>query len=155
MLKNSQAIWSLANAPEDTFNSLHTTIHLTVTTACLSLKNLPNLKLRRWVWVCLLQSEKKPIMHQNDASALSPSFFVVGQSFLYLTFPLLLRLAVYIYHVFPNMPPKWTAQIAPGNKFLSLSGSQCARTHHEDNQNQWHQRRTKFKKKIINVTVNQ
>ena len=72
---------------------------------------------------------KKPIMHQNDASALSPSFFVVGQFFLYLTFPLLLRLAVYFEYVFLIMPSKWTLQIAPGTKFLRHLGSQCARAH--------------------------
>ena len=72
---------------------------------------------------------KKPIMHQNDASALSPSFFVVGQFFLYLTFPLLLRLAVYFEYVFLSMPSKWTLQIAPGTKFLRHLGSQCARAH--------------------------
>ena len=74
---------------------------------------------------------KKPIMHQNDASALSPSFFVVGQFFLYLTFPLLLRLAVYFEYVFLSMPSKWTLQIAPGTKFLRHLGSQCARAHPE------------------------
>ena len=68
-------------------------------------------------------------MHQNDASALSPSFFVVGQFFLYLTFPLLLRLAVYFEYVFLSMPSKWTLQIAPGTKFLRHLGSQCARAH--------------------------
>ena len=75
---------------------------------------------------------KKPIMHQNDASALSPSFFVVGQFFLYLTFPLLLRLAVYFEYVFLSMPSKWTLQIAPGTKFLRHLGSQCARAHPEN-----------------------
>ena len=66
-----------------------------------------------------------------------------------ITFPLLLRIAVYIDYVLLNMPAKWSPQMAPGTKFLRLLGSLCARTHLENQQEPSDTDMISFKKKLL------
>ena len=97
-------------------------------------------------WHCLLQSE-----NNNNASKCMPCSVPFlpcrWPVFSCITFPLLLRIAVYIYYVFLNMPTKWTSQMAPGTKFLRLLGSLCARAHPQKQQETSDKEKTKFKKK--------
>ena len=55
--------------------------------ACIILVNLLNPNLRTVVLLCLLQSERKTIMHQIVCFAPSPTFLVFGQFFLFLNLP--------------------------------------------------------------------